>query len=109
LLLELQEQASLVIVDSPSADIADAQVLASKADAVLLVVRSGRTHAEWAQATIKRFQLVGARLVGVVLSMPPRDFAVHLPLLSRTKTRSLKEKNSPVVASEIDDVSISSS
>jgi len=67
LLSELKQSADLVIVDGPPADVADAQILASKMDAVLLTIRSGHTRIDSAQATLRRFQLIGARVAGAVL------------------------------------------
>jgi capsular exopolysaccharide synthesis family protein len=68
LLSTLQPQTDLVIVDSPPADAANAQILASKMDAILLVIRAGHTRADSAQAAVKRFQWVGVRLTGAVLT-----------------------------------------
>jgi succinoglycan biosynthesis transport protein ExoP len=68
LILELQNQVDLVIVDGPSADVADAQILASKTDAVLLVIQAGHTSIETAQATLRRVRLIGTQVVGVVLN-----------------------------------------
>jgi len=68
LLSELKRSADLVIVDGPPANVADAQILASKMDAVLLTIRSGRTRIDSAQATLRRFQLIGARVTGAVLN-----------------------------------------
>ncbi len=67
---KLQEDVDLVVVDGPPADAADAQVFASIIDAVLLVTREGRTRVEVAQAAIRRFQLNGDRVAGIVLSRP---------------------------------------
>ena len=61
-----QKLADLVIVESPPAELADTQTLASKVDVALLVVREGQTHADWAQAAVTRFQLAGAKVVGIV-------------------------------------------
>jgi Mrp family chromosome partitioning ATPase len=68
LLSELQKQADLVIVDGPSAEVADAQILASKVNMILLVIRSGHTQLDSAQTTLRRFQLIGARVAGAVLN-----------------------------------------
>jgi succinoglycan biosynthesis transport protein ExoP len=68
LLLDLQRHADLVIVDGPRADAADTQILASKMKAVLLAIRSGHTRSDSAQATLRRFQLIGARVTGAVLN-----------------------------------------
>ena len=93
LLLELQRQADLVVVDSPSSDTADAQVLASKVDAVLLVVKSGQTRVDSTQATLSRFQLIGARVIGAVLNSTPQSRRIHtkIPPLSKIKQHSRED------------------
>jgi polysaccharide biosynthesis transport protein len=67
LLEGFQEQADLVIVDSPPSDTADAQILASRMDAALLVIHAGNTRIEPAQDTLKRLQLMGGDAIGAVL------------------------------------------
>ena len=67
-LSQLQESADLVIVDAPPADVADTQVLASKVDAVLLVIKSGKTRIDAAESTLRRFQLIGVKVLGVVMN-----------------------------------------
>jgi tyrosine-protein kinase Etk/Wzc len=59
---------SMLIVDGPSSETADAQTLAPNVDAVLLVIRAGHTPAESAQAAVKRFNLAGARVLGVIMT-----------------------------------------
>ena len=70
-LIKLQKQADLVIIDGPSAEATSAQVLASKVDAVLLLVKLGETRADLAASTLKKFQFVGAKVAGVVLYSTP--------------------------------------
>jgi len=97
LLFELQKKADLVIVDSPSADTADAQILASKMNAVLLVVESGHTHIASVQNTLRRFQLIGSGVTGVVLNRAVQNWKINTQFLTWLKTRSaLKEKPSEV-------------
>ena len=91
LLLELQKQTDLVIVDGPSADVADAQILAAKMDAILLVVQAGHTRADSAQATLRRFRLIGAEVVGVVLNQGGQHPIVMMQLLSWIKMKSGKK------------------
>jgi non-specific protein-tyrosine kinase len=64
----------IVILDAPPVlTAADAAVLSSKADAVLLVVQSGRTGRRVAQQAIAALQQAGARILGAVLNQaPPR-------------------------------------
>ena len=103
LLSKLQKQADLVIVDSPPADVADAQILASKMDAVLLAIRSGHTRIDLAQATLKRFQLIGARVAGAVLM----NRKMNQWALPSTKIKLYKKEETIGVHSEADDAPIS--
>jgi len=66
LLTILYKHADLVIIDSPAAGVADTQILASKMDAVLLEIRAGHTRLDSAQVALKRFKLIGAKVVGAV-------------------------------------------
>jgi len=91
LLLELQNQVDLVIVDSPSADVADAQVLAAKMDAVLLVIQAGHTRLETAQASLRRFRLIVAGMVGVVLNQEAQRPIIKVQPLSWMKVKSRKK------------------
>ncbi|MBI5935699.1 MAG: hypothetical protein HY867_18505 [Chloroflexi bacterium] len=72
LLASLRLQSDLLIVDGPSSDIANAQMLASKMDAVLLAVRQDKTRVEIAQAALRRLQVIGANVVGVILMNGPQ-------------------------------------
>lgn len=104
---ELQAQSDLVIVDSPPAESADAQVLASRLGAILLVVRCGRTRVEAAQATLRRFQLLGAAVVGMVLSQPAQHRNVIRQFLSWKRKTAEKKENAYEIRKETDDISVS--
>lgn len=84
LLLKLQKQADLVIIDGPSVEATGAQILASKADAVLLLVKLGETRADLATSTLKKFQFVGAKVAGVVLYSTPY-WTNHLKIFRRER------------------------
>ncbi|MEP0805745.1 MAG: polysaccharide biosynthesis tyrosine autokinase [Chloroflexota bacterium] len=73
ILEELRSIAEMVIIDTPPSLVADAQVLAAKVDAVLLVVKPGKTSAEAARSSMELFRRAGARVVGVVLNRIPRN------------------------------------
>jgi capsular exopolysaccharide synthesis family protein len=73
ILEELQASSDMVVIDTPPSLVSDAQVLASKVDAVLIVVRPGVTHAEAARSTLETYKRAGARVVGVVLNRIPRN------------------------------------
>ena len=99
---KLQEDADLVVVDGPSTDAADAQVLASIIDAVLLVTREGRTRVDVAQAAIRRFQLIGDRVAGIVLIRPKPHQKIDERLSTWFKKQKQMKKKPAEVDSEID-------
>lgn len=66
------ENRSHIILDCPPVlPIADAAVLASKVDGVLLVVSAGETTREACRMAIQRIKLSGGRLLGVVMQKAP--------------------------------------
>ncbi|MEW6285011.1 MAG: polysaccharide biosynthesis tyrosine autokinase [Chloroflexota bacterium] len=73
ILEELRSVAEMVIIDTPPSLVADAQVLAAKVDAVLLVVKPGKTSAEAARSSMELYRRAGARVVGVVMNRIPRN------------------------------------
>lgn len=78
----LSARFDLVILDTPPLlAAADASILATLADAVLVVVRAGQTDRGAAQRAIQQLSKVGANVVGAVLNDPdswaPRDTYSH--------------------------------
>jgi capsular exopolysaccharide synthesis family protein len=71
LLSKLEESADVVIIDGPPFIVADAMVMASKVDGVLLVVRPGHTRRSLALGAAEQLKRAGARVVGVVLNRIP--------------------------------------
>jgi len=70
---ELSSQYDMIIIDTPPAIVSDAQILASKADGVIYVVRPGKTRRLAVQTPIEEFERVGANIIGVVLNRIPRN------------------------------------
>lgn len=70
---ELRSISEMIIIDTPPSLVADAQVLAAKVDAVLLVVKPGKTTVEAARSSLELYRRAGARVVGVVLNRIPRN------------------------------------
>lgn len=71
MLNELARQFDVVMVDSPPVlAVADASVLGAAADAVLLVVRAGKTTAEEATEAARHLAHAGAPLAGAVFNDP---------------------------------------
>lgn len=74
LLEKLQSQADVLVLDSPPTTIlADAAILSTQIDGVLLVLKSGVTRREIARRAVGALTHVNARIVGVLLNhMPTR-------------------------------------
>lgn len=67
LLAEMREQYDVIILDTAPADgMADALVLATAADAVLLVVRQGETQLETLARVQQKLHAIGANVVGAI-------------------------------------------
>lgn len=87
LLDRLAEQADIVLCDSAYAvAIADALVLSSHVDGVVLVVEIGKTRRSTAEQAVYNLRQVGANLMGSVLSPLPAD---------RVATTNLKTSVAP--------------
>ena len=71
LLQELREEYDIIVLDTPPVlATADAGIVASLTDGVLLVVRAGATDRNAAQRACQQLANVGARVVGTVLNDP---------------------------------------
>ena len=74
LVRKLPEGIDLLIADTPPLlAAADAAALAVKVDAVLLVVRAGRTARGALQQAVDQLEAIGARIGGVILNDPERE------------------------------------
>jgi capsular exopolysaccharide synthesis family protein len=71
LLSQLKEVADVVIIDGPPLFVADAMILASKVDGVLVVVRPAHTRRALVKSSMQQIKLAGARVLGVVLNRIP--------------------------------------
>lgn len=67
----LGSQADIVIIDGPPFVVADAPVLASKVDGVLLIVRLGHTRKPAISALMEQISRSGAKVIGVALNRIP--------------------------------------
>ena len=69
MLARLRPEYDFVVLDSPPVNqYADASVLASKVDGVILVIEADRTPLAEAEAAKRQLERVGARILGVVLN-----------------------------------------
>lgn len=74
ILAELAGQADLLLLDAPpAAAVADASVLATKVDGVLLVINAGQTKRDNARRAKEALEKVNAHIVGVVLNNVVRN------------------------------------
>jgi capsular exopolysaccharide synthesis family protein len=68
----VRERYDVVIVDSPPLlPVADASVLASRMDGVLVVFRNGKTRRTHLHSALSNLESVHARVIGTVLNMRP--------------------------------------
>jgi capsular exopolysaccharide synthesis family protein len=71
ILLQLTNDFDLLVIDTPPVlAAADAAVLSSVVDGVIMVVRVGVTDRRAAKRSLERLQIVGARVLGTVLNDP---------------------------------------
>lgn len=76
LVRELNAAYDLVVIDTPPVlAAADAEILGAQADAVLVVVRAGKTERQSAVYAMQQLRAVGARIVGAVLNDPDQKIA----------------------------------
>ena len=69
MLTQLEGMADVVVIDAPPVlPVADAVALATQVDAVVLVVRAGRTRRDASEEARRRLEVVGAPLIGCVLN-----------------------------------------
>jgi capsular exopolysaccharide synthesis family protein len=73
---QLEAKTDVVIIDSPPVlPVADAAILTSLADGVILVLRAGQTRQRDAQQAVKNLKQAGAQLIGIVLNAVPHKSA----------------------------------
>jgi capsular exopolysaccharide synthesis family protein len=105
-LSKLHQPENLVIVDAASSETADAQTLASSVDGVLLVIRAGQTPADSAQATLRRFQLAGAKVLGVVFCSGLHDQVLKTQGFSWARFKLRKKEDHSAGGSKIEDAPV---
>lgn len=72
LLRVVERDYDMVILDTPPLlPVTDAAVLAAQADGAVMVVRHGKTKRSQVEAAVRSLDVVGARLLGSVLTMTP--------------------------------------
>ena len=73
----LKKQTDIVVIDCPPSLVSDSQILASKVDGVILVIKPGFTHINAAKATIEQLKRAGGKLVGIVVNGIPKDYGYY--------------------------------
>jgi capsular exopolysaccharide synthesis family protein len=68
-----KETAEIVVIDAPPFLVADASILASRVDGILLVIRPGKTPMDAALSTLEQIKRSGGRIIGVVMNRIPRN------------------------------------
>lgn len=72
-----KEAMDITIVDAPPFLVSDASILASRMDAVVLVVHSGKTTMDSLVTTIEQMERAGARIIGIVMNRIPRNHSYY--------------------------------
>ncbi len=70
-LQELLKQADLIIIDAPPLSNADAALLATQVDGVILVIQSGHTRVEHAVEVTQQLKRMGINILGAVMNRVP--------------------------------------
>jgi len=78
ILTEVRALADIVLIDAPPFGLADASVLASKADGVIVIVRPGTTSRNGARAMQAQLERAGASVLGMVLNRASRSHVESL-------------------------------
>ena len=74
----LKSKAEYVLFDAPPVlAVTDTALLASKLDALLLVIKAGATRRDHAQRAKELLQRANIRIIGVALSNAPRDTSMN--------------------------------
>lgn len=73
IMAELRQKADVVIFDGPPMMVADAQIMASLVDGVLLVLQPGKSPADEAKSTLTQLQRSGANVIGAVFNRVPKN------------------------------------
>lgn len=74
---ELTGKFDIIIIDSPPMVVSDAQILSSKVDGIIFVIRPGKTHTNIAQSSIENIGRFDAKILGVVLNRVPRAGSIQ--------------------------------
>ena len=96
-LAKIKKSSNIIIVDGPPLNFAESQLLASKVDGVLLVVRPGMVSVDAARSMLTQLNRVGAHIVGVALNrVGPRK--ISFPRYQNSRVlETTKKRLAPLV------------
>ncbi len=78
ILESLKRKADFIIIDGPPFIVADAPVISSKVDGVLVVIRIGYTHEPAITAMVEQIDRSHAKIVGIALNrIPPKGIGYY--------------------------------
>jgi capsular exopolysaccharide synthesis family protein len=96
LLEELQANFDVIILDGPPLFVMDAQILASRAGGVLMVVRLGDTITAVARSMLDQLRLMDASVLGAVLNcVPQKDVSYFDGQVEKQRAKALDHKKGP--------------
>jgi succinoglycan biosynthesis transport protein ExoP len=111
-LLQLREQYDHIVIDTPpSLSVTDAVVLSPRADAVVLVIRSGQTTKQALRRSRDTLMQVNAKVVGVLLNavdLSSPDYYYYYEYQTKY-ARYYRDEEGHVVEDEVEETSASSS
>ena len=99
---EAKQIADVVVIDAPPFGLADASVLASKVDGVLLVIRPGYTLRNAVRAMQSQLTRSGAHVIGMVLNRVPRGQLEAMGGYTNYYDRPSEKKDKGAVSPEHD-------
>jgi polysaccharide biosynthesis transport protein len=108
----LSAQYDHIVIDTPpTLSVTDAVVLSTRADAVVLVIRSGRTTKQALRRARELLVRVNARVTGVLLNavdLSSPDYYYYYEYQGKYGARYYQEEDLPIVAEETSQVSSTS-
>ncbi|MDX9992339.1 MAG: polysaccharide biosynthesis tyrosine autokinase [Anaerolineales bacterium] len=77
LIADLRQKADVIIFDGPPMMVSDSQIMAALVDAVVLVLRPGKSPSDEARSSLAQLKRSGANVIGVIFNRLPRQDSQH--------------------------------
>jgi len=74
---ELKKLSDVVVIDSPPSLVSDSQILSTRVDGVIVVIKPGFTRINAAKTTVEQMKRSGAKLIGVVINGIPKEYSYY--------------------------------